>query len=270
MSRLKPAYYLFSIYACHAFAGSFLDAAEYIEPQMVELPAGEFVMGSSDSDIGRLADEGPQHSVNISAFKISIYEVTFDEWDACVADGGCDYSPADNGWGRGTRPVINVSWLDVKQYIRWLNRKSGRRYRLPSEAQWEYAARAGTVTPFSSGDCISTDQANYNGEIPYPGCPKGIYRRQTLPVGSLAHNPWGLHDIHGNVWEWTTDCWAENYEGAPKDGSPTRSESCSERVVRGGSWPYQGTVQRSAFRDKYSVGNRNDSLGFRLSEETIP
>ncbi len=242
---------------------------EYTEPEMVALPAGDFMMGSAESEVGRCADEGPQRCVDISAFRISKYEVTFDEWDACVADGGCDHNPGDDGWGRGRRPVINVNWWDVQQYIAWLNRKTGRYFKLPSEAQWEYAARAGTDTPFSSGECLGTNQANYNGEIPYGDCPKGDNRRQTLPVGSLAPNPWGLYDMHGNVWEWTADCWADSYQGAPENDTPRSADSdyCVERVVRGGSWPFHGVVLRSAFRDKYYVERRNNSLGFRLIEE---
>ncbi len=244
-------------------------ASEYLEPEMVIIPAGKFLMGSCESEIGRCDDEGPQHFVAIPSFKLSKYEVTFEEWDACVADGGCKHSPDDRGWGRGKRPVINVSWWDAQEYITWLNRKSGKRYKLPSEAQWEYAARAGTETPFSSGECLSTDQANYNGELPYVGCSQGENRKQTLPVGTLKPNPWGLHDMHGNVWEWTADCWVDSYQGAPNDGSPRDAEGdyCVERVVRGGSWPYHGDVLRSAFRDKYYVERRNDSLGFRLAEE---
>lgn len=244
-------------------------AAEYIEPEMIAVPASKFLMGSSASEIGRCADEGPQRCVAISTFKISKYEVTFDEWDACVADGGCYHKPDDNGWGRGKQPVINVNWWDAQQYVGWLNRKSGRRFKLPSEAQWEYAARAGTKTPFSTGECLGTDHANYNGELPYGDCPKGENRKRALPVGSLAPNPWGLYDMHGNVWEWTADCWIPSYSGAPEDARPRAVESdyCFERVVRGGSWPYHGDVLRSAFRDKYYVERRNDSLGFRLAEE---
>lgn len=268
MNQLKRASALFCSFTTLVFCSSFVVAAEYIEPEMVAVPAGEFVMGSSESEIGRCMDEGPQCTVEIPAFKISRYEVTFDEWDACVADGGCDHTPDDKGWGRGRRPVINVNWWDAQQYIKWLNQKSGKQYKLLSEAQWEYAARAGTVTPFWTGKCLGTDQANYNGEIPYEGCPQGENRKQTIPVGSLAANPWGLYDMHGNVWEWTADCWLESYEGTPTDGSSRTADSdyCYERVVRGGSWPYHGAVQRSAFRDKYYVERRNDSLGFRLAE----
>lgn len=267
MKRKK--YCLLSVFASLAFCSAVLKAAEYIEPEMVVIPAGSFVMGSPKSETGRCVDEGPQRCVEIPAFKLARYEVTFDEWDACVADGGCKHSPDDNGWGRGKRPVINISWWDAQEYIRWLNRKSGKKYRLPSESQWEYAARAGTETPFSSGECLSTDHANYNGELPYKDCPKGVNRKQTIPVGSLAPNPWGLHDMHGNVWEWTADCWIGSYKGAPQDSSSRSADSdyCYERVVRGGSWPYHGDVLRSAFRDKYYVERRNDSVGFRLAEE---
>lgn len=235
-----------------------------IEPELVSLPAGSFMMGSPQVELGRLADEGPQHRVALAAFEMGRYEVSFAEWDNCVADGGCSHTPGDEGWGRGRQPVINVSWGDVQQYIEWLNRRSGRHYALPSEAQWEYALRAGTTTPFYTGACLPSSTANYNARYPYADCPLGENRARPLPVGSLQPNPWGLHDMGGNLWEWTADCWAENYRAAPQDGAARGDGDCSQRVVRGGAWPYHGPQLRSAFRDKYRVDSRNNSLGFRL------
>ncbi len=190
-------------------------------PLMVVVPAGSFLMGAPTSEEGRTDDEGPQHTVTIDEpFAVGKYEVTFDEWDACVADGGCSEKPHDQGWGRGDRPVINVSSNNAKEYVDWLKKKTGKLYHLPSEAQWEYAARAGTSTPFWTGPTISTDQANYDGSYTYGPGQKGEYRKRTTPVDTFAANPWGLHDMHGNVWEWVEDCWNESYSGAPKDGSP--------------------------------------------------
>jgi formylglycine-generating enzyme required for sulfatase activity len=226
---------------------------------------GAFVMGSTTAEAGRNLDEGSHHRVELAPFELGRYEVTFDEWDACVTDQGCSHSPDENGWGRGRRPVINVSWEDVQQYLAWLRAKSGQPYRLPSEAEWEYAMRAGSSSPFYTGQCLTTDQANYNASHPYGDCPTGVNRRQTLPVGSLDPNPWGLYDMAGNVWEWTADCWVEDYRGAPVDGAARNDGDCRQRVVRGGSWPYHAGQMRSAFRDKYLAGNRNNSLGLRLA-----
>ena len=159
-------------------------------PEMVVVLAGEFVMGSPPGEAGRMNTEGPQHAVTIAApFAAGKYEVTFEEWDACVADGGCDgYRPDDAGWGRGRRPVINVSWRDAEAYAAWLSSKTGHDYRLPSEAEWEYAARAGTTTPFWTGQTISDTQANFS-------------LRQSAEVGAYPPNPWGLHEMNGNVAE---------------------------------------------------------------------
>ena len=239
-----------------------------IEPQMVAIPAGSFRMGSPANEPERDDQEGPQRTVNVPAFELGKHEVTFDEWDACVADGGCNHWPEDQGWGRGQRPVINVSWNDItQQYLPWLNKKTGKTYRLPSEAEWEYACRAGASTRFHTGDCITTAQANFDGNHPAQGCPEGEYRQQTVPVGSFAANAFGLHDMHGNVWEWVQDCWHDNYSGAPTDGSAWTT-GCSQdvRVLRGGSWGNSASCARAAFRNYYySPGNRNDFNGFRLA-----
>ena len=180
-------------------------------PEMVVLPSGSFTMGSPSSEPDRDDDEGPQRTVRIG-YKLAVgkYEVTWSQWEACVSAGACSNSGpdgrgGDEGFGKGSRPVINVSWNDAHAYVKWLSRKTGHTYRLLSEAEWEYAARAGTTTPFSFGSTISTRQANYNGNYTYNGGSKGEHRQKTVSVGSFPANAWGLHDMHGNVWEWVED-----------------------------------------------------------------
>jgi len=232
-------------------------------PEMVVVPAGSFTMGSPQSEKGRTYYEGPQHRVTFSQpFAVGKYAVTFDEWDACVDDGGCNgYKPSDADWGRGKRPVVNVSWNDAQAYISWLKRKTGRDYHLLSEAQREYVTRAGTTTPFWWGSTISADQANYT----HGGEAKSRYRYQTAPVDAFQPNPWGLYQVHGNVYEWTEDCWKDNYSNAPTDGSAWTSENCVSRVVRGGSWETFPRYLRSAYRDRYIAVNRSTRYGFRVA-----
>jgi formylglycine-generating enzyme required for sulfatase activity len=237
-------------------------------PELVVVPAGSFTMGSPAGEADRAANEGPQRRVTIArAFAVGKYEVTFEQWDACVSGGGCGgYRPSDNGWGRGNRPVINVSWSDAKQYVEWLGRRTGKSYRLLSEAEWEYAARAGTTTPFHTGATITTDQANYDGNHVYANGPKGIYRERTVQVGRFAANAFGLHDMHGNVWEWVEDCWNASYAGAPSDGNAwTTGGNCVQRVLRGGSWYGDPGYARSAVRIGGTTGIRRVSLGFRVA-----
>lgn len=212
-----------------------------------------------------LPSEKPAHAVQIDySFSLGKYEVTFAEWDACVADGGCTYRPDDMGWGRGDRPVINVSYDDItRQYLVWLNSKFGligskSAFRLPTEAEWEYAARAGTITVWSCGDttgCLSS-VAVY-----------GVTRSET--VGSKSANAFGLHDMHGNVWEWVQDCWNDSYSGAPTDGSAWTTGECSKRVVRGGSWLLNPGFLRSAYRGWDDAGLRIGLTGLRLAR-TLP
>ena len=242
-------------------------------PEMIVVPAGSFMMGSPSSEEGRGGDEGPVHRVTIpAAFAVGKYEVTFSEWEACVAGGGCDgHRPGDRGWGRGQRPVVHVSWEDTRSYVGWLSRKTGKQYRLLSEAEWEYSARAGTTGPFHFGDTISTDQANYNGNGTYGSGREGVDRRKTVPVGSFPANGFGLHDMHGNVWEWVEDCRHDSYLGAPSDGRAwTTGGECSKRVLRGGSWGSGPRYLRSADRDRSSTGNRFNSVGFRVSRTLTP
>jgi formylglycine-generating enzyme required for sulfatase activity/uncharacterized caspase-like protein len=236
-------------------------------PEMVVVPAGAFQMGSPSSEGGHSGDEGPQHRVMIpKAFAVGKYEVTFQQWGACVSAGGCNgYRPEDENWGRGRHPVINVSWKDAKAYVEWLSRKTGNGYRLLTESEWEYAARAGTTTPFHFGVAISTAQANYDGNYVYGSGRKGEYRRRTISVGSLVANRFGLHDVHGNVWEWVEDCWNRSYSGAPSDGSAWTSGECGRRVLRGGSWFYVPRFLRSALRNGYDPDFRTYYLGFRVA-----
>ena len=232
-------------------------------PEMVVIPAGEFTMGSPEGEPGRSGDEGPLHEVVIARpFAVGRYVVTFDEWDACVAAGGCAHEPGDEGWGRGRRPVIHVSWDDAQAYAAWLSKKTGRAYRLLSEAEWEYAARAGTTTRYPWGDAPGADRANFYGSgSSWSG-------EQTAPVGSFDANRFGLHDVVGNVWEWVQDCWTADYEGAPADGRARESGDCSLRVARGGAWVSNPGIARVANRDRFVPGDRRlFYLGFRVARD---
>jgi len=228
-------------------------------PEMVVLPAGEFLMGSPENEVSGSA-ERPQRKVTIARpFAVGKFEVTFTEWDACVAAGGCQHRPGDQGWGRGHRPVINVSWNDAKEYVGWLSRKTGKNYRLLSEAEWEYAARAGTRTWFAFGDTLTRSQAQISEGTPGSA-------GKTVEVGSFPANKFGLHDLHGNVMEWCEDNWHPTYQGAPIDGSVWSGGDTSRRVVRGGSWI--GSVPfflRSAVRGWDHPSIRANNIGFRLS-----
>ncbi len=230
-------------------------------PEMVVVPAGEFMMGSPPSEEGRVDNEGPVHRVTIAEpFAVGVYEVTFEEWDACVSGGGCGgYRPDDEGWGRGGRPVIRVSWDDAQAYVAWLSGKTGEAYRLLSEAEWEYAARAGTTTRYHWGDDVGRNRANCYGDQ----C--GDSWEYTAPVGSFGANGFGLHDMHGNVWEWVEDCRNDGYAGAPSDGSAWESGDCSLRGLRGGSWDFDPRFLRAADRGWYVTEGRSGDSGFRVS-----
>ncbi len=234
-------------------------------PLMVTIPAGRFRMGCLSNDDDCSDDEHPAHDVTIGApFALSVFAVTFQEWDACVAAGGCrGHRPDDEGWGRGTHPVINVSWDDAKEYVAWLSAETGASYRLPSESEWEYATRAGTTTKYHWGDDIGSNRANCN-----EGCRDRF--DGTAPVGSFAPNAWGLHDMHGNVSEWVEDCWNGNYRGAPSDGSAWLRGECERRVSRGGSWYSSPRLLRAAFRNTNSTGLRSYILGFRVARTLTP
>jgi formylglycine-generating enzyme required for sulfatase activity len=235
-------------------------------PEMVVAPAGTFTMGSPPSEPDRRADEEQVRVTIAQPFAVGKFAVTFEQWDACVADGGCNgYRPADQGWGRRNRPVINVSWNDAKAFTEWLSRKSGKTYRLLSEAEREYVTRAGTTTPFWWGPSISVSQANYDGRYTYAGGPQGELRQRTVPVDNFEANRWGLFNVHGNVWEWTEDCLNDSNEGNPGNGSARAIGDCSRRVVRGGAWGNGPQVLRAAYRSWYSTDGRGSFLGFRLA-----
>jgi len=239
-------------------------------PEMVVVPAGEFMMGSPPTEKGRMPDEGPQHRVTIARpFAVSKYDVTFIDWDACVSVGGCprEGRAGDVDWGRDTRPVIYVSWDDAQQYVAWLSKMTGKPYRLLSDAEYEYAARAGTQTAYPWGDDIGTNNANcVNCGSQWTGS-AGTW--QTAPVGSFPANRFGLYDMVGNVWKWVEDCYHPNYNGAPTDGSTWTGGDCTARVIRGGSWGGGPEFVRSAFRDRTSTYDRNYTQGFRVGRTLV-
>jgi formylglycine-generating enzyme required for sulfatase activity/serine/threonine protein kinase len=250
-------------------------------PTMVAIPAGSFSMGCQPGEQECEEDEKPAHRVQIVAFELGQTEVTFDQWDACVADGGCTQKPGDEGWGRGRRPVINVSWDDAQQYVAWLSRQTGQSWRLPTEAEWEYAARAGSPTAYFWGNDANQGCAYANGydetgkrvnEFGWENLKCDDGAAQTTAVRSYRSNVFGLYDMSGNVWEWVQDCYHDSYTGAPKDGSEWRG-SCSEsgrRVLRGGSWGNGPWVLRSANRNGLVTGDRLNDLGFRVARTLTP
>jgi formylglycine-generating enzyme required for sulfatase activity len=226
-------------------------------PELVLIPAGTMTMGSKDG----FAFEAPVHEVTIAKpFYMGRREVTFDEWDACLSEGGCQYRPGDRGQGRGQRPVSDIDWNDAKAYVAWLSRKTGKVYRLPSEAEWEYAARAGTKTAFYWGNAIGKDQANCTG------CATNAPNR-TLPGGTFPPNAFGLLDMAGNAAEWVEDCWEDSYKAAPKDGSAFTKPDCRERVLRGGAFNNDQRFVRTAARFKYDFDVRYYANGFRVVRE---
>ncbi|MEN8178241.1 MAG: SUMF1/EgtB/PvdO family nonheme iron enzyme [Pseudomonadota bacterium] len=240
-------------------------------PEMVIIPAGTFLMGSPEYEEDRCDDESPQHEVIISqSFALGRFPVTFEEYERyykATTSGLARWlkkPKKDYGWGRGRRPVINLSWQDAVGYCEWLKQQTGKSYRLPSEAEWEYACRAGTRTLYWWGDDPGKNRANFEGSSSqWSG-------RQTSPVGSFDPAPFGLHDMHGNVWEWCQDCWHDNYNYAPRDGTAWEAEGrgeCGQRVIRGGSWFNGPGFLRSATRSGRNTGNMNNNLGFRLAQD---
>jgi formylglycine-generating enzyme required for sulfatase activity len=229
-------------------------------PTMIAVPAGRFMMGSPATEADRLPSEGPQHEVTIAkAFAVGRTEVTFAQWDACVAAGACR-RVGDSTWGRGDRPVINVAWGDATQYVEWLARMTGKPYRLLSEAEWEYTARAGTTTRFSFGDDDS-ELGRYAWYFKNSD-------RKSQPVGTKAANGFGLFDMHGNVYEWVADPWHENYENAPSDGSVWRDSPVSNRgVARSGSWFFDAKNLRSASRVGPPSNLQDGNVGFRVARD---
>ncbi|OGL58971.1 MAG: hypothetical protein A3J27_08080 [Candidatus Tectomicrobia bacterium RIFCSPLOWO2_12_FULL_69_37] len=232
-------------------------------PEMAVIPPGSFTMGSAPDEKEHRPEEGPARLVAIpKAFAMARFETTFAQWDACVADSGCAHVPQDRGWGRGNMPAIYVHWQDAQDYVKWLTRRTGRTYRLPSEAEWEYAARAGSQASFWWGKELKPDQANCDrcGRNP---------SRQTAPVGSFPPNPFGLFDMHGNVWEWTADCWNGTLAGAPSGGEAWTSGQCDLRVLRGGAWGLAQESIRAARRIPGKLDARSGKQGFRVAM-TLP
>ena len=235
-------------------------------PQMVVLPTGSFRMGSPSGETDRVSAEGPVRTVTIGKrIAMGRYEVTFAEYNR-FAEATSRTKPYDWDWGRGTRPVTDVSQTDAKAYATWLSAQTGKTYRLPSESEWEYAARAGTETAYSWGNEIGVNRANCDG------CGSEWDGEQTAPVGRFAANAFGLFDMHGNVWEWVEDCWHDNYKGAPTDGSAwtTNCDDSGWAVVRGGSWFDGPWDLRSAARGRFRPSDRDFDVGFRLVQDLNP
>ena len=230
-------------------------------PEMVVIPAGSFRMGCLSNDRHCSDREMPVHPVTIARpFAVSVHEVTFEDYDRFTYPNKVD----DAFWGRGRRPVINVSWDDAKEYVTWLSSETGAEYRLLSEAEWEYAARAGSTTKYSWGNAIGTNRANCLLDL----C-GDRWEDTTAPVGSFAPNGFGLHDMHGNVYEWVEDCWNASYAGAPSDGTPWLRGDCARRVLRGGSWDVPRDL-RAAYRLRFTTGDQYNYLGFRVARTLAP
>jgi formylglycine-generating enzyme required for sulfatase activity len=225
-------------------------------PELVVVPSGDFVMGSNDTPY-----EKPERTISIKRpFAIGRREVTFAEWDQCADAGACKYKPEDHGWGRGDRPAINVSWDDAKLYVGWLSQKTGQKYRLPSETEWEYAARAGTKTPFWWGKDAGSGHAQCDN------CGSPI-KQQVVPAGSFRPNGFGLYDTAGNAAEWVEDCWNDNYRNAPKDAAAWTTGDCRLRVLRGGNFNSKVNEVRSSARFRYDEDVRYYANGFRLARD---
>jgi formylglycine-generating enzyme required for sulfatase activity len=257
-------------------------------PEMVVLPAGEFMMGSPESDPLRRPSER-HHRVTIArAFAISRTSVTWDQWEACVRDRWCDGIAVETAlragpdgepnpdfvdFGRGTRPVIGVSWYDAQHFVGWLNHKAGTddAYRLPSDAEWEYAARAGTTTVFPWGDELDYDYGNFgraDGGLGGHAEGRDVWVNTTAPVASFPPNAFGLHDMHGNIFEWVEDCFEEDRANAPADGSANKHGNCANRVFRNGTYLSNPVMQRSARRGAPYPNTRRgyNYIGFRVAK----
>ncbi len=263
LARLAMAFILCSLSAAAsaaaqggtAIGSAFHDCADC--PEMVVVGPGSFIMGQYG-----VRRSSPPHQVTIGrGFSIGRYDVTFDEYDACVADHGCQGPTRDYGWGRGRRPVVDISWDDAVVYAAWLSHRTGRRYRLPSEAEYEYAMRAGSTDAFWFGNDIGRNAANCNG------CGSAWDNRMTAPVGSFAPNAFGIYDAVGNISRWVQDQWHANYDGAPTDGSVWANGDPLRRVIRGGSWFNGPDFLHSAYRNADTSRVRNGKIGFRIARD---
>ena len=221
--------------------------------EMVYIPGGSFQMGSSED-----SSEQPVHQVTVQPFYLGKYPITQAQWETVMVNNPSHFKGAK-------RPVEQVNWDDAVKFCQKLSEKTGKTYRLPAEAQWEYACRARTSTPFYFGETITPDLVNYNGDYPYAGAPRGLDRQQTTDVWSFPPNGFGLYDTHGNVWEWCSDKWHGNYNGAPTDGSSWETGTHNNRVLRSGSWLNLAVNCRSADRYRYLAGNRHRFIGFRVA-----
>lgn len=234
------------------------DLGNGVTLEMVQIPGGKFTMGSPPGEAQRESDESPQHQVTVEGFFMGKYEITQAQYQAIMGNNPSNFKGEK-------RPVENVSWDDAVEFCQKLSQKTGKTYRLPSEAEWEYACRAGTKTPFYFGETITIDLVNYKGDSPYGSAPKGEYRQQTTDVGKFLPNSFGLYDMHGNVFEWCQDVYNNNYQSAPKDGSAwLTGKSNNMKLLRGGSWDYNSRYCRSAPRNGNQRTGRNNDVGFRV------
>ncbi len=242
------------------------DLGNGLNLEMIAIPGGRFLMGTEDREIERLVKrfnldgfrrEKPQHEVTVQPFFMGKYPITQAQYQEVMSKNPSNFKGDE-------RPVEYVTWDEAEEFCQRLSKQTGTEYRLPTEAEWEYACRAGTTTPFHFGETITTDLANYDGNYTYANESQGEYREQTTPVGSFSPNAFGLYDMHGQVWEWCQDNWHDNYEGAPKDGSPWLSGFSSTKIMRGGSWAYNPGVCRSACRFYLARGFCDVDIGFRV------
>ena len=229
------------------------DLGDGVVLEIVYIPGGTFQMGSTE----RTAEQ-PVHQVTVKPFFMGKYPITQEQWQAVMGNNPSYFKGAK-------RPVEQVSWQDAFEFCAKLSQKTGKNYRLPSEAEWEYACRAGTTTPFHFGETITPDLVNYDGNNPYASAPKGVYRQETTPVGKFPPNAFGLYDMHGNVLEWCQDVWHDNYNGAPADGSAWENNGSDYRVQCGGSWDYSAVYCRCAYRYRLTLGVRYRDRGFRVA-----
>jgi formylglycine-generating enzyme required for sulfatase activity len=254
-------------------------------PEMVVVPEGEYMMGSSEDERERYSNEGPQHRVKIvRRFAVAKLKVTRDEFETFVnetsysagercftmedgkAEERSERSFRNPGFDQdGKHPVVCINWDDANAYVTWLSKKTGKLYRLLSESEWEYVARAGTKTPFWWGSSISTDQANYDGNSTYGSSGKGQYRQKTVPADMFKANPWGLFQVAGNAFEWVEDCWNETYQYAPSDDWVRLAGNCSRHVRRGGAWNIIARMLRSAYRESRPAVTRGSNMGMRVA-----
>jgi len=232
-------------------------------PEMVVVPKGSFMMGTPADEPDRFKGEDPIHRVSFAKpFAVGRFTISFDDWDACLADGGCGRNKGDDkGFGRGRMPAQGINFEAAKSYLAWLSKKVGRTYRLPSESEREYFTRAGTSTPFWFGNTISAQDANYQASTPYGGGPRGADSKRPVVVDSYAPNPFGLYQVHGNVFEWTEDCFNKRYnEDTPVDGSPWLEGDCKKRMLRGGTWDWSANMVRSGYRENAIVDGGGHSF----------